>query len=128
MFTRNLKKQRLTHNKICLKHGSIGIRALEDFKLTFNEIESVRKVISFNYKKIKIWFNVEFNLPVRSKSSESRMGKGIGKLKNWVFNVKKGSIILELDNVPNYLISKIFKLICPRFQTRVALVLKKKSL
>lgn len=77
-FTKNLKKKNFKNTEMF--KGCVGFRCLKSAKVCYSEIESIRRTLYFNFKSVKIWFNLEFNVAVRSKSSESRMGKGKGKI------------------------------------------------
>lgn len=78
---------------ICVKSLSYGI-------LTDNQLEAVRRCI---LRKIKrkgiIWIRVQCNYPITKKSIGSRMGKGVGSIKYYISNIKKGRILLELQTL-----------------------------
>ncbi len=124
IFSKKISKKK-TKNSFTLQKGTYGLKTLENFKITFSEAESLRKSISFYYKSVKLWFNVEFNVPLRAKSLESRMGKGKGKLQSWVCTVKKGSIFMELDNLSSeILVKKLLKIVSNKLQV-TSLVVKR---
>ena len=116
IFSKKISKKK-TKNSFILQKGKFGLKSLESFKMTFSEAESLRKSICFYYKSVKVWFNLEFNVPLKSKSLESRMGKGKGKLQSWVCTVKKGAIFLELDNLNSeILVKKVLKIVSNKLQ------------
>jgi large subunit ribosomal protein L16 len=102
-FNKKVKKNVITHSLVSSKiaYGSFGIKILETCKLQYYHIETMRRAIvrlcKFNSK---IWFRLFFDTPLTSKPLEARMGKGKGKLKYYTCLVKRGSFILELDNLP----------------------------
>ena len=96
---KKIHKASLSNIKIKSKinYGSVGLKALQSGTLTARQIESARKTISRKTKrKGKIWIKVFPNLPVTSKSSGVRMGKGVGKISHWVARVRGGTVLFEL--------------------------------
>ena len=47
----------------------------------------------------RVWIRIFPDLPVTSKPTEVRMGKGKGSPEFWVCRVKPGRIMFELDGV-----------------------------
>ena len=122
-FKKKIKNNLMSIFKLNLKSGRIGLRSLKNFKLTFNELESIRRTIAFKFKSVKLYFRVEFNVPLKSKPSETRMGKGKGKIDKWVCAVRKGSIFIEFDSFPsNYLINKILRMAYQRLSVPIKVV------
>ena len=118
VFNKKIKKTK-SSSKFFLSKGVFGLRSLETFKISFAEVEAIRKIISFNYKSVKVWFNISFNIPLKAKPLESRMGKGKGKLQHWVCTVKKGDVFLELDSLySKAVIDKIFRLVAEKLQVK----------
>lgn len=75
---------------------------------------------------MKISFRVALNNPMRSKATGVRMGSGKGKTKFWVCNIKKGSIIVEIDNYPTVdLKNKIISFVKQKLHVNTKLVVKK---
>ncbi|MEW5805195.1 MAG: 50S ribosomal protein L16 [Patescibacteria group bacterium] len=83
-----------------LAFGSFGIQSLEAKWLTANQIEAARKVISKRVKKGgKMWIRVFPDKPVTKKPPEVTMGSGKGAVDHYVFPVRPGRIIFEVDGV-----------------------------
>lgn len=79
--------------------GAIALKAIENGKLTYNQIEACRKSIRRALKKkglviIKIFTNISRT----KKPVASRMGSGKGSHSDWVGYIKKGQIICEFIN------------------------------
>lgn len=93
-----------------LKWGSFGLKSLEAGRISSSQIESVRRNINRKIKKFgKIWINIFPDLPVTSKPSEIRMGKGKGNVDYWVAKVSPGKIIFEILGSDNQLIYNSLK-------------------
>lgn len=83
-----------------LKFGSIGLKAAESGILTYKQIEAARQAISRKTKrKIKIWIKIFPDLPITSKPTGIRMGKGKGTLSHWGARVRGGTVIFEISGI-----------------------------
>lgn len=81
-----------------LKFGSVGLKALSPGRLTSKQIESVRQSISKIIKKQgRLKTNVFPDTPISKKPIEVRMGKGKGGVDHWVFKVKPGFVLYEIE-------------------------------
>lgn len=90
--------------------GSLGIKILQNCRITSSQLEAIRKVIRRSIKKQgKIIFNIFPDMPVTKKASGIRMGRGKGDLSYWCAHVKIGTIIIELKNVNNEIAIKALK-------------------
>lgn len=85
-----------------LKHGRLGLKCLSACHLRFHQIEAMRKFLAQYCPKhgnIKLYFNtIVFDSPLTKKSSGIRMGKGKGKINEFVHNVVRGQILFEISN------------------------------
>jgi len=92
--------------------GLYGIKSLDSARLTSQQIECARKLISRKmYKLGLLRLKVFPFIPVTSKPSEVRMGKGKGSLKYWCFPVKPGRLLFEFQGVSTTLALEINKLV-----------------
>ena len=81
-----------------LLFGSIGLKSLESGRLTAKQIQSVKQVINKKIKKIgRLKVNVFPQVPISIKPVEVRMGKGKGNVDHWVFKVKAGVVLFEVE-------------------------------
>lgn len=94
-------KNQLIETKSCrLTYGQIGLKALSSARISARQIESVRQCINRNLsRKGKIWINVFPSIPVTSKPTENRMGKGKGAVSYWIAPIKSGKILFEITGV-----------------------------
>ena len=83
-----------------LNFGAIGLKALEPNRVTAREIEAARRAITRQMKRQgRVWIRVFPDVPVTSKPTEVRMGKGKGAVEFWAAKVKPGRIMFEIDGV-----------------------------
>ena len=83
-----------------LDFGAFGLKALEPNRVTAREIEAARRAITRAMKRAgRVWIRVFPDVPVTSKPTEVRMGKGKGAVDYWAARVKPGRIMFEIDGV-----------------------------
>jgi large subunit ribosomal protein L16 len=83
-----------------LTFGSYGLKALEPERVTARQIEAARRAITRQMKRAgRVWIRIFPDVPVSSKPTEVRMGKGKGTPEFWAARVKPGRIMFEIDGV-----------------------------
>lgn len=83
-----------------LAFGSYGIKSLETKWIKASQIEAARRAILRYLKKGgKLWIRIFPDKPVTSKGTEFSMGGGKGAFSHYVFPIKPGRIIFELEGV-----------------------------
>lgn len=81
--------------------GSFGLVAVTHSWVTSRQIEATRRVLTRYVKKGgKIWIRVFPDRPVTKKGSEVPMGKGKGAPDHYVCTVKPGTVMFEMDGIP----------------------------
>ncbi|MHB1163527.1 MAG: 50S ribosomal protein L16 [Minisyncoccota bacterium] len=102
--TQRLSEKRLNRpdtRGVDVVFGSFGLKALTPSRITSNQIESARKVLTRATAKTgKLWIRIFPDRPVTAKPAEVGMGKGKGDPKHYVFQVRPGRILFEMDGVP----------------------------
>lgn len=80
--------------------GSFGLKALGEKWLTARQLEAARRyIIRYLKKGGKLWIRVFPDKPVTFKGAEVGMGGGKGAVDHYVYAVKPGRIIFELDGL-----------------------------
>lgn len=93
---KRLVETRGTH----LSFGSYGIQALEPSWLNSRQIEAGRRAITRAIKREgRVWIRVFPDKPITKRPPETTMGGGKGAVEFYVFPVRPGRIIFELDGV-----------------------------
>lgn len=83
-----------------LNFGAFGLKALEPERVTARQIEAARRAITRHMKRAgRVWIRIFPDLPVTSKPTEVRMGKGKGSVDYWAVRVAPGRVMFELDGV-----------------------------
>ncbi|WP_019218816.1 50S ribosomal protein L16 [Bartonella florencae] len=84
-----------------LNFGAYGLKAVEPERITARQIEAARRAITRYMKRSgRVWIRIFPDLPVTSKPTEVRMGKGKGSVDYWAARVAPGRVMFELDGVP----------------------------
>lgn len=85
---------------INLSFGSFGLKAETHARITSNQIESARKVLSRTATKAgRIWIRVFPDRPFTKKAAEVPMGKGKGEPEGYCFEVRPGRVLFEVDGI-----------------------------
>lgn len=83
-----------------VKFGSFGLKCLDTKWLTARQLEAARRyIIRYLKKGGKLWVRVFPDKPVTFKGSEVGMGGGKGGVDHYVYAVRPGRIIFELDGL-----------------------------
>ncbi len=94
------KGRRVETRGLVLNYGEYGLKALEPAWLSSRQIEAARKAIT-NYVKRqgRLWIRVFPDKPITRQAPEKTLGGGKGSVEFYVFPVKPGRIIFEMDGV-----------------------------
>ncbi|HUV81054.1 MAG TPA: 50S ribosomal protein L16 [Patescibacteria group bacterium] len=83
-----------------LDFGSFALMSLTTHWVSARQIEAARRAILRYLKKGgKLWIRIFPDKPVTKKGTEVPMGGGKGSVDHYVFAVKAGRIIFELDGI-----------------------------
>lgn len=93
--TRTVETRGLT-----LSYGQFGLKAMESAWLNSRQIEAARRTITnFLKREGRLWIRVFPDKPVTSRPPEQTLGGGKGSVDHYVFPVRPGRIIFEIDGV-----------------------------
>ncbi|MEK7507685.1 MAG: 50S ribosomal protein L16 [Patescibacteria group bacterium] len=96
---------------IKLSYGSYGIKAMEPAWLNSKQIESARRTITnFLKRNGRLWIRIFPDKPVTIRPPETTMGGGKGSVDHYVFPVRPGRIIFEIDGVEKKIASEALRL------------------
>lgn len=83
-----------------LSFGSFGLKATQPGRITTNQIEACRKVLSrASGKTGKVWIRIFADMPFTKKPAQVKLGKGKGDPQGYVAPVRAGRILFEIDGV-----------------------------
>ena len=83
---------------ITVAFGSYGLKAITHARVTSNQLEAARRALTRAAgKTAKIWTRVFPDRPFTQKAAEVGMGSGKGDVQGYVFEVRPGRVIFEVD-------------------------------
>lgn len=95
---------------ITVAFGDYGLKATSQSRITSNQIEAGRRVISRTLGKTgKIWIRIFPDKPVTKKAAEVPMGKGKGDPDHFIFDTRPGRVIYEVAGVPEDVAREAFR-------------------
>lgn len=93
-----------------LSFGSYGLQALEPAWLNSRQIEAGRRAVTRAIKREgKVWIRVFPDKPITKRPPETTMGGGKGAVEHYVFPVRPGRLIFELDGVSEEMAKEALK-------------------
>lgn len=117
------KRSRPDTRGITVAYGSYGLKALTPSRVKSNQIEAARRVISRTMGKAgKTWIRIFPDRPITQKAAEVPMGKGKGDPDHFVFEVRPGRIIFEIDGVSEEIAKEAFRKACAKLPIQGKLV------
>lgn len=91
--------------------GDFGLKSLGRGRITARQIEAARRTITRHVKRSgKMWIRIFPDKPITKKPLEVRMGKGKGSVEYWVAQVKPGTMLYEINGVPEEIARQAFRL------------------
>ena len=83
-----------------LAYGSYGLKAMSSAWIDSRQIESARRAITNSVKRAgKVFIRIFPDKPVTERPPEVTMGGGKGSVDHYVFPVRPGRILFEMDGV-----------------------------
>lgn len=83
-----------------LNFGSYGLKSLGTKWISARQLEAARRTIMKYLKKGgKVWTRIFPDKPVTTKGAETPMGGGKGGVDHYVFPIKPGRIIFEIEGI-----------------------------
>ena len=103
--------------------GEYGLKSTSRGRLTARQIEAARRSISRHVKRTgKMWIRIFPDKPITKKPLEVRMGKGKGSVEFWVAQVKPGTMLYEIQGVPEELAREAFTLAAAKLPIKTTFV------
>lgn len=102
--------------------GTIGLKSIEEGRLTARQIEAGRRAMTRHVKRGgKIWIRVFPDKPITKKPLEVRQGKGKGNVEYWVAQIQPGRMLFEMEGVDDETARRAFELAAAKlpFKTKI---------
>jgi large subunit ribosomal protein L16 len=83
-----------------LSYGSFGLKSTEAAWVNSRQIEAARKTITnFLKREGRLWIRIFPDKPITLQAPEKTAGGGKGSVDHYVFPVKPGRVLFEIDGV-----------------------------
>ena len=106
-----------------LAFGEYGLKALSGSWLSSRQIEAARKAIThFTERGGRIWIRIFPDKPITAKGAETPMGGGKGAVHYYVFPIKPGRILFEIEGIEEAVAKEAFKRASNKLPIRVQFV------
>lgn len=106
-----------------LDFGNFGLRSMETCWLTSRQIESARRAMTHHIQRGgKIWIRVFPYKPVTKKGSEVGMGGGKGAVDHFVFPLKPGRVIFEIDGTTEEMAREALRLAAHKLPVKTKII------
>ena len=84
----------------------------------------ITKRLTKHYYSFKIWMRIFPDKPITKKAAETKMGKGKGSVDHYVFPVKPGRILFELDGISYKKVKEAFRLANSKLPIKTSIIRK----
>lgn len=106
-----------------LNFGSHGLKAIEPERITARQIEAARRAMTRHMKRQgRVWIRIFPDVPVTSKPTEVRMGKGKGSVDYWAARIKPGRVMFEIDGVDETIAREALRLAAMKLPIKTRVV------
>lgn len=110
---------------LSLAYGTFGLKALESCRINSRQIESVRRTImNFIKREGRLWIRIFPDRPVTLRPPEVTMGGGKGAVDHYVFPVRSGRILFEMDGTTPEVARKALKLAAYKLPVKTKIIEK----
>ena len=108
-----------------LNFGTYGLKATQPERVTARQIEAARRAMTRHMKRQgRVWIRIFPDVPVTSKPTEVRMGKGKGSVDFWAAKVKPGRIMFEIDGVSEAVAVEALRLAAMKLPVKTRVVVR----
>ena len=108
-----------------LAYGSFGLKAESAARVNGKQLEAARRAISnFIKREGKVWIRVFPDMPVTKKPPEVTMGGGKGDVDHYVFPVKPGRMLFEMDGISKEIAVEALRLAGHKLPLKTRVIVK----
>jgi large subunit ribosomal protein L16 len=113
----------IAFNGTNVSFGSFGLMSLDAKWVTARQIEAARRaIIRYMKKGGKLWVRIFPDKPVTKKGQEVPMGGGKGSVDHYVFPIRPGRIIFELDGLKEDVVREAFSKAADKLSVKTKIV------
>ena len=111
-----------------LAYGRFGLATLESERISARQIEAARQAMTRYVKRGgQIWIRVFPHTPVTRKPLDVKMGSGKGNPEFFVAKVKPGTVMFEMDGVPEATAREAMRLAAHKLPVKTMFLVKEEA-
>lgn len=111
-----------------LAYGSYGLVSQSAERVSSRQIEAARQAMTRYVKRGgQIWIRIFPHTPVSKKPLDVKMGSGKGNPEFFVAKVKPGSVMFEMDGVPEEVAREAMRLAAHKLPLKTTFIVKKEQ-
>jgi large subunit ribosomal protein L16 len=119
------RKRGVETRGVSLAYGSFGLKAESSAWVNAKQLEAARRAVTnFIKREGKVWIRIFPDKPITNKPAETTLGGGKGDVKGYVFPVKPGRILIEMDGVPPETAKEALRLAGYKLPVKTRIVIK----
>ena len=108
-----------------LSYGQFGLKSTESAWVNSRQIEAARKTITnFLRREGRLWIRIFPDKPITMQAPEKTLGGGKGSVDHYVFPVKPGRVLFEIDGVPDDVAREALRLGAAKLPVKTRIVTK----
>ena len=114
---------------VTLAFGSFGLKALEARWINSRQIEAARRAMTrYVQRGGKIWIRIFPDKPITKRPPETTLGGGKGAPDHYVFPVRPGRILFEMDGVTDEIAREALRRAGAKLPMKVKVVSRNETL
>lgn len=111
-----------------LAYGRYGLVGLESDRISSRQIEAARQSMTRYIKRGgQIWIRIFPHTPVTRKPQDVKMGSGKGNPEFFVAKIKPGTVMFEMDGVPEATAREAMRLAGHKLPIKTAFIVKEEG-
>ncbi len=119
------RKRQIDTRGTTLAYGTFGLRSDGVAWISSRQIEAARRALTnFVKREGKIWIRIFPDKPVTTRPTDVTMGGGKGNPEYFVFPVRKGRILFEMDGVSEATAKAALRLAGHKLPVKTKMVVK----
>ena len=108
--------------------GDYGLQSLTNERITSRQIESARQAMTRYIKRGgKIWIRIFPHTPVTKKPQDVKMGSGKGNPEYFVAKVHSGTIMFEMQGVPEEVAREAMRLAAHKLPVKTKFLVREEA-
>ena len=108
-----------------IAYGHFGLVSLGSERISARQIEAARQAMTRYVKRGgQVWIRIFPHTPVTRKPQDVKMGSGKGNPEFFVAKVKPGTVLFEMDGVPEAIAREAMRLAAHKLPVKTAFTVK----